>query len=182
MTRPGDIPIEERVNAGISELSEFFPTSNGERDAFSALTETPYRAWIYLGKTKRTPHVSTRRDHRYIQPVELPEYVITQVIELEGYTWNYKTSNETAEDRRRVFTIKDQLLTLDLDETLSWLNAAKDTPRYEEVRKQLEEENAMDNTNNKIILQLMYGRYEDEKPLLPNLSKKINKPTKKESR
>ena len=164
--RIGDIPIEERLYSGESDISEFFPTQNGEISMDVAFRKSHLRSESYFGVTRRATHAATRRDS-YDKGVLLPPYVITQLIEIEGYRWSYSTPYNNAEDRRRVFIEEDQLIKLDVDESLIWLSAGKGSERYESTKRLLEEEASDTNVHNQIILQLMYGRIENGQALLP---------------
>ncbi len=171
--RPGDVPIDEIVNAGESELSDFYPTQRAETSMDTAMRQSAMRRSIYFGEKMRPDHASTRRDTHYALAVPLPDYVISEAIEIEGYRWQYSTPDDTPECRRRVFIERNQLIELDVDTSLVWLSAALGSQRNEETKRQLEQEAVMDNVNNQVILQLMYGRVENGEPLLPRSSKTL---------
>jgi len=139
--RPGDMPIEDRVNEGQCELSHFFPSDEGGRDAYQAITGSPMRQKVYFGKTDRpTPHQATSRESRGVGGIPLPEYVVSSRIELDGRTWDYRTTQDLTNtpEIRRVFIERDQAIELDIEETLKWLSVSapgtiEDEPRLEDM-------------------------------------------------
>ncbi len=139
MNRPGDMSNEERVNEGQCELSHFFPNDNGgSLDAYSAIVRSPRRQWIYFDKVTRKTHQSTSRESQFIKGVKLPDYVITSPIEIDGKKWKYETPVEPSPNMRRVFIERNQVIELDLEETLRWLNISdssgiEEAPRMEDI-------------------------------------------------
>ena len=146
--RPGDMPIEDRVNEGQCELRHFFPSDEGGRDAYQAIIGSPMRRAVYFNDTSRpTPHQSTSRESRGVGGIPLPEYVVSSRIELDGRTWNYSTTQDLTNPAaiRRVFIERDQALELDIEETLRWLSVSapgtiQDEPRLEDMHGANEEE------------------------------------------
>jgi hypothetical protein len=173
--RSGDVPIDERVNAGEADLTTFFPGGEtGTVDAHDAINNrSPYRTGAREGKHIRRPHQSTRRDISYAGTVKIPDYVISQRIEIGGRAWDYQVPiGNNGVGVRRVFIERNQAIELEIDETLAWLSAGKPgMQNYEETRAQLEAEADLDNINNRVIMQHMYARIKEGKPMLPNSSK-----------
>lgn len=166
--RPGDKPIEQRVNEGASQLSDFSPDEgNRARDAHSAIMNSPIRQAVYFGLVSRPQHASTRRDPEYRQGVKLPGYVVVGIIQIEGRKWDYKTPTNHPALTRRVFIERDQSLELDLRETLIWLNASEGSKDYTKTRENLIAESNPENVNNQAILQMMYERTQSGLPMLP---------------
>lgn len=174
--RAGDIPIDERVNEGSVDLTAFFPGgSTGTIDAYTAITSrSPYRVGVREGVNTRAQHQSTRRDVIYGPTLSLPDHVISFPIEVDGKKWAYETpTGGNGVGLRRVFTIRNQLIELDIDQSLTWLSAGlPGDARYQELRGRLEAESSIDNVNNQLIMQLMYDRIERGEAMLPNRSKK----------
>ncbi|MAG61612.1 hypothetical protein CMI43_02260 [Candidatus Pacearchaeota archaeon] len=174
--RPGDMSIEERVNAGISDLTDFMPDDTRPgADAYTNIVGSPLRQSLINNKRLRDGYSSMRRDDQYVVGPGLPEHVISGLIEVDGKMWDYKTETNPGNlvSYRRVFTMKDQFIELDVDESLRWMSAHEGSERYTELRKQLEEETSMENVNNQVILQLMYDRVERGESLLPRGSNKL---------
>lgn len=178
--RQGDIPIEERVNAGQSELSDFYPTDNGEVPMDTALRKSAMRQWIYFDSKMRPSHASRRREHEYAPTINLPDYVVSNIIEIDGRKWEYHTDDKTPESRRRVFIERNQLIELDVETSLMWLSAGSGSDRYESVKSQLEKEASLDNINNQLLLQLMYERVENGESLLPYTKSRLIKEPRSE--
>mgnify|MGYP001202017731 CR=1 FL=1 len=159
--RSGDVPLDELVNEGRVDLLQYTPNDSDGADMVTA-----------MNRRKRVQRDNPRASTNHLNqtPVDLPDYVVRNPIKLEGYEWAYSTSTMPIENLRRVFIERNQLIELDIDSTLQWLSASKGSPKYDEVRGQLEQEAKMDNVNNQIILQLMYNRTEQGLPLLENTS------------
>lgn len=139
-----------------------------EPDLVTMLKQSPLRQSVYYDRRKGPAHAAMRRDSVYVQPVELPDHVISNVIEIEGRRWEYKISLDSPSRFRRVFIERNQLIELDIERSLSWLSASLGSPKHEEIKSQLEQEADINNTNNQIILQLMYNRAEQGLPILEN--------------
>ncbi|MBM3233668.1 hypothetical protein FJZ19_01090 [Candidatus Pacearchaeota archaeon] len=165
MIRPGDIPIEERINEGQCDISHFFP-DNPERDCHLAIMGSPMRGAVYfnLKQPRRATHQSTRRDFEYAPSVETPDYVVNARICLGDRVWNYHTPTQNASEIRRVFILRNQALELDIEESLIWMSCPQGTSRHDEARVQLEQETS--DVNNQVILQLMYDRVQKGLPML----------------
>jgi hypothetical protein len=168
--KPGEIPIEERVNEGDSQLEDFAPTRSGEKDAHLAITSgSPMRSWVYLGKEKTHGGKSTRRDSGIpaylIDVAGVPNYVIVCPIRIGDKNWEYQTATDPT-SIRRVFIERDQAIELDVNETLKWLSA-RTGPRRDKIEPLILEEANFDNINNQVIMQLMYQRIQEGKPMLP---------------
>ncbi|MDO8459687.1 MAG: hypothetical protein Q7S74_01125 [Nanoarchaeota archaeon] len=174
MSRIGDQSMEERVNEGQCELRHFFPDEGDRTDAYTAITSSPMRQWIYhdLRKPARAMHQSTRRDSAYIQSVELDDHVISSPIEVDGISWVYSTEKDPV-SIRRCFIKRNQAIELDIEESLRWMSAGiPGSIRYEDVRRLLEEEANPDNVPNEIIRQKMYARIESGKSMISYMSHK----------
>jgi len=172
MERIGDIPNDERVNQGMNDLSDFFPGGPTQQDTYVAITSrSPMRRMIRYGENPRPQHSSTRREGQFVKPVELPEYVVSSRIYVEGREWAYKTQTQSVSGIRRVFTLRNQAIELDVEETLRWLSAGERSPAYEITKAQLTEE--VNDINNQVILQLMYDNVLKKLPMLPRSAGKI---------
>lgn len=171
LERPGDVSIEERVNSGECELSHFMP-AHSEEDMVTNMHKSAMKMWIWHDGRVRKQHQSTRRDLIYAGSVDLPDYVISQIIRIGDRRWNYQTE-AMGSALRRVFIEKDQTIKLDMGTTLSYLNASEGTPRYEETFGLLTGEAS--DINNQVIMQLMYERVQAGQSLLPLCSKKLIK-------
>lgn len=167
--RVGDLSIEERVNSGQCELSNFMP-ANTDDDMVIGTNKSAMRTWIWYDRELRRTHQSTSRQSQYFPSIELPDYVISQIIRIRDRTWSYKTGTSPT-DIRRVFIERDQAIELDIEKTLSYLSASEGTPRYETVNGQLQEEAG--DIDNQVIMQLMYERVRNGESLLPLCSKKL---------
>lgn len=144
-----------------------------------AFRQSAVRRLIYYGEEPGKPAHSALGIPQSPPSPALPPYVVTQTIQIEGpdggtYTWNYHT-NRTAGGvllveptaLRRVFSFRDQVLSLDIDETLYWLSASRGSPRFDATFEQLGREIEMDNNNNHLILQLMEQNIREGRPMLP---------------
>ncbi len=172
MERIGDIPLDERINSGMNELSDFHPEEPSTIDAHRFMTtNSPMRQMVRHGTGSRKQHQSTRREGQYVQPVELPDYVVSSRIYVEGREWAYKTQTQSVSGIRRVFTLRNQAIELDVEETLRWLSAGERSPAYEITKAQLTEE--VNDINNQVILQLMYDNVLKKLPMLPRSAGKI---------
>lgn len=165
--RPGDKPIDERVNEGTADLLNFTPDeSDASVDAHSAIQRSPMRREIYFGEQTRKPHQSTRRESQQLGKLfsPLPNDVVSHpiVFELEGqeYRWTYRVPSEISSPytRFRVFIVRNQRLELDIEKTIEAMHCSPHHNRTIAVRKHLEEEVAYENANNYVILQIMYDR------------------------
>ena len=144
-----------------------------EPDLVTIINQSPLRQSIYWDRRKAGGHAAMRRESVYIQPVEIPDYVVCNIIELEGHRWEYKTLTESSISLRRVFIERNQSIELDIEESLSWLSASFGSPRHEETKSQLEQEADINNINNQIILQLMYSRVKKGLTILENSKNRI---------
>ncbi|MBI4141855.1 hypothetical protein HY484_02950 [Candidatus Woesearchaeota archaeon] len=164
--RPGDIPMEELVNSGQVELSDFFPDeSEKARDMVTVLAQSPLRQSLYFGRRLRPAHTETRYDGEQ-KPVEFPNHVVTRPIVVqeggEELRWNYQTKQSpNGVHLRRVFALRNQALELDVENTLMYLSATE----IPEVKSQLETE--ANDLVNEMILQVMKDRLDGGDSMLP---------------
>ena len=172
--RRGDKDIIERVNEGEAELLDFFPGgARSDRDMVTVLSQSAMRQSIYFDKRLRPAHTDSNREGeipRYLlEAANVPNYVISEPIKVDGRRWEYRVPIEPKNPNismRRVFIEKDQTIQLAVDVTLDWLSAGKGSPRYESMKKLLEEEVSI--PGNEVITQLMYRRIKSNpsKPLI----------------
>jgi len=168
MVQPGDMPLQDRLDEGGVDLSHFMP--DGDSDAYTAITQSAMRRWIYLDEQSRAPHQSTSRAGQSSGLYcDTPDHVVTHPIEVDGRTWNYQMHLINPASLRRVFAEKDQAIELDLDETLVWLSTTPNTRRYEEIKGRLQAE--VDDVSNQVIMQVMYQRYEAGLPIFDRSGK-----------
>jgi len=174
----GDKPLHERLEEG-EPISHFFPTDNMDTPMDKAFRQSAVRKRVYFGEEpSRAAHSALGVPQSEPSPA-LPPYVVTQTIEIEGldgtlYRWDYRT-NKFNDGRinieptclRRVFSITNQVLSLDINETLYWLSATEGSSRFESTLEQLSREIEMDNNNNHVILQLMERNIQEGLPMLP---------------
>ena len=174
----GDKPLHERLEEG-EPIGNFFPTNNGSTPMDKAFRQSAVRKLIYFGNEPGRPAASAMGVPQSAPSPTLPPHVVTQTIEIEGldgalYRWDYRT-NRFSDGRlclepyllRRVFSITNQVLALDISETLHWLSATEGSPRFESTLEQLGQEIEMDNNNNHVILQLMERNIQEGLPMLP---------------
>jgi hypothetical protein len=124
------------------------------------------------GKITSSDTASRDRTNQYVEGPRFPRELIDKLIEIEDRKWDYRTDPDSENDRKRVFTLRDQFIDLDVDKSLFYMSAHKGTERYTELREQLEEEASHYNTNNQVIMQLMHNRIERGESLLPRGSNK----------
>lgn len=165
-----DKPIEERVNEG-EDFSTFMPAP-GDRDMVTVRKQSQTRRQVYGDEQGRSPWATQDRRSTDIQrqwgaATQVPNYVISVPVQVDGRRWTYETRT-TGVAVRRVFTYdkEQERLTLDIDETLTWQSAGPGSPLHDELRNKLEREADYDNTNNQLVLQLMWRRHQQGTPLI----------------
>ena len=161
--RPGDKPINERVNEGEVDLSHFY-SDNLERDAYLVITGHKRNRQLTPGEK----YASTRKDSVYSGGFSLPDFVVNSLIYVEDRdgdgnsivrNWNY-VYEAGVNSVRRVFLEINQALELDVRESLIWLSKSEDVQTLALLKQENED------SNNQYIMQLMYDRIQQGLPML----------------
>ncbi|MBI4141190.1 hypothetical protein HY485_05115 [Candidatus Woesearchaeota archaeon] len=154
-----EIPItDERMYEGGSDMVTRMLKSPAHRDAAQYFTDNE---WSRFGEQLRA-HDSPA--------IVYPNHVVTNPIKLSNgivdLEWGYQTKESPkCVHLRRVFVRKDQVVQLDLEQTLSWLSAGKGSPQHDAVKAQLDAEVA--DVTNQAIMQLMTDRLDNGESMLP---------------
>jgi len=111
--RIGDIPMDERLDSGRSELFDFMP--NGHEDAITHINRSATKQKLWYERDMRAAHQSTSRFSQYKGVIEAPDHVVRSIIRMGDRTWDYQTGT-TPNNIRRVFTERNQAIELDVDD------------------------------------------------------------------
>jgi len=167
-----DATIEERCEAGISDLLDCIPERHPNHDTYSVFFLVGRRRRDMSGEHTNNPHAQHRGDGPHgIQLPSDPIFVVYHRIpgwQYEQPNLNGMSKSGPAQPLARVFRVEGQRMDLDIAETVSYMRPSlANYEIVEAVIEALEREVDFDNLNNQRILQEMFKRVRKKQPMIP---------------